>query len=184
MLPPVPRGDRARVRARGESVVMITGRRKSLIPGPEDQARDLLRGQLDRLLRSPAARRDDLPRARAVWIPADGGRGRRVHRGDRSERLGITFDCANSFFARADPAAEVAAAGRARQARAHQRLLAGALGAHASRKGRDRFRGVRAGAGSGPDTRAQPSTSSSTGRIPRRGCVRIATSWRRGDGPP
>lgn len=96
----------------GESIVMITGRRNVLIPAPEDQARDLLRNHLERL--APVARRigvaicvEPVPygflqtAAELAGFIEESG----------IEGLGIALDCANSFFAKADPAEEVLAAG-------------------------------------------------------------------------
>jgi L-ribulose-5-phosphate 3-epimerase len=96
----------------GESVVMITGRRNPLIPMPEERAKDLLRAQLERLL----------PVAQSLGVtialePVPFGflqTAREVApfvRELRADRLGITLDCANCYFAGADPGAEVAESG-------------------------------------------------------------------------
>lgn len=96
----------------GGSAVMITGRRNALIPTPEKQARDLLRAQLERLL--PVAESlevtialEPVPfgflqtaRELAPFVRELG-----------ADRLGITLDCANCYFAGADPSQEVADSG-------------------------------------------------------------------------
>ncbi len=92
----------------GESVVMITGRRNGLIPGSEDLPRSVLRNHLERL--APVAVRlgvticlETVPYGflqttseLAEFIEESGIDG-----------VGIALDCANSFFAKVDPAQEV-----------------------------------------------------------------------------
>jgi sugar phosphate isomerase/epimerase len=94
----------------GGSIVMITGRRNGLIPGPEELPRNVLRNHLERL--APVAVRlgvticlEPVPYGflqtaaeLAGFIDESG-----------IEGLGIALDCANSFFAKADPAQEVEA---------------------------------------------------------------------------
>ena len=92
----------------GESVVMITGRRNGLIPGPEQHHRNVLRNHLERL--APVAVRlgvticlEPVPygflqtAAELAGFIAESG----------IDGVGIALDCANSFFAKADPAQEV-----------------------------------------------------------------------------
>jgi sugar phosphate isomerase/epimerase len=112
----------------GESIVLITGRRNPLIPAPEALARDLLRNHLARL--APVARRlgvticlETVPYGflqtaaeLAEFIEESGIDG-----------LGIALDCANSLFAKVDPAGEVDAAGE------HLRIV------HISDSWRDRW---------------------------------------------
>jgi sugar phosphate isomerase/epimerase len=94
------------------SIVMITGRRSPLIPVPEAEARDLLRAHLELLV--PVAERlgvtltlEPVPygflqtAAEVASFIRDTG----------MSELGITLDCANTFFAGADPAEEVRAVG-------------------------------------------------------------------------
>ena len=133
-----------------QSVVMITGRRSPLIPGPESELRDLLSGQLDRLV--GVAERlgvsltlEPVPYGflqTAAEVAA-------YIQETRSGDLGITFDCANSFFAGADLAAEVRAAGELVKLVHISDSWSGALGARSSRNRRDRFRGARARLGRG-----------------------------------
>lgn len=91
----------------GGSVVMIAGRRSPLIPMPEEQARDLLRAQIERLL--PVAESADVTIA---LEPVPFGFLQTADevapfvREIGAEKLGIALDCANSFFAGADPVAE------------------------------------------------------------------------------
>jgi sugar phosphate isomerase/epimerase len=96
----------------GGSVVMITGRRNPLIPIPEEQAKDLLRAQLERLL--PVAQ------SLGVTIALEpvpfgflqtAGEVAPFIREFGAGRLGIALDCANCYFAGADPAEEVAEGG-------------------------------------------------------------------------
>jgi sugar phosphate isomerase/epimerase len=97
-----------------DNVVMIPGRRNVFIPMPEPQAKDLLKAQLERLravseplgvtLAVEPVPFGFLQTTREVvsFIEESGVGG-----------LGLTLDCANVFFAGADPAEEVsAAAGR------------------------------------------------------------------------
>lgn len=92
----------------GESIVMITGRRNPLIPGPEDLHRNVLRNHLERL--APVAVRlgvticlETVPygflqtAGELAGFIEDSG----------IEGVGIALDCANSFFAKIDPAQEV-----------------------------------------------------------------------------
>jgi sugar phosphate isomerase/epimerase len=92
----------------GESIVMITGRRSPLIPVPEDQARELLRGHLARL--APVAVRLGVtvclePVPYGFLQTADEIAGFIEESG--IEGIGIVLDCANSFFAKADLGQEV-----------------------------------------------------------------------------
>jgi deoxyribonuclease-4 len=94
----------------GESIVMITGRRNPLIPGPEEHPRNVLRNHLERL--APVAVRlgvticlETVPYGflqttaeLADFIEESG-----------IEGVGIALDCANSLFAKVDPAGEVEA---------------------------------------------------------------------------
>ncbi len=96
----------------GESIVMITGRRNGLIPGPDELPRTVLRNHLERL--APVALRlgvticlEPVPygflqtAAELAEFIAE----------SEIEGVGIALDCANSFFAKADPAQEVDASG-------------------------------------------------------------------------
>lgn len=96
----------------GASVVMITGRRNPLIPMPEQQAKDLLRAHLERLL----------PVAGSLGVtialePVPFGFMQTAAevasfvRELGADHLGIALDCANSYVAGADPAEEARACG-------------------------------------------------------------------------
>jgi sugar phosphate isomerase/epimerase len=96
----------------GETVVMITGRRSPLIPIAEQDARDLLRGHLTRL----AAVGERLGVTIGLEPVPYGFLQTAVDVAEFIEEsgisgVGLTLDCANSFFVGADPAAEVDAAG-------------------------------------------------------------------------
>ncbi len=92
------------------SVVMITGRRSPLIPMPEAQAKDLLRAHLHRLL--PVAAKLGVT---LTLEPVPYGFLQTASEVSsfieefEFDGLGITVDCANSFFAGADPADELRA---------------------------------------------------------------------------
>lgn len=95
-----------------DSVVVIVGRRSPLIPMPEEQAKDLLRGHLERLAKiaqplGVTLALEPVPfgfmqtaREVSAFIRESG-----------LEGVGIALDCANSFFAGADPVEDARAAG-------------------------------------------------------------------------
>jgi sugar phosphate isomerase/epimerase len=96
----------------GASVVMITGRRNPLIPMPQEQAKNLLRAHLERLL--PVAGSLGVTIAlepvpfgfmqTAAEVAA-------FVRELGADHLGIALDCANSYVAGADPVEEARASG-------------------------------------------------------------------------
>ena len=133
-LPPVPDRDRAHRRARRrERGDDHRASERPLIPMPEEQARDLLRAQLERLL--PVAESLGVTIALEpvpfgfLQTAAEVARVRPRDRG--SSDSGITLDCANSFFAGADPGRGGARAGEARRARRTSATRGEAVRTHA-----------------------------------------------------
>ncbi len=95
-----------------ETIVMLAGRRNPLTPMPEGQARRLLAAQLERLL--PVAQKlgvtltlEPVP----YGFLETGGEVASYIRELGADGLGITLDCANSFFVGVDPADDLRATG-------------------------------------------------------------------------